>query len=72
MLSGTERLSLKMLRADKMALRRLATAEGEPVSVVVRRILREELKRRGLLQAAGDALTARQRDAAQVQGERGA
>lgn len=46
-----ERLSLKVLRADKVALRRLAMAEGESMSVIVRRILREELDRRGLLPA---------------------
>lgn len=45
----TERLSLKILRADKMALRQLARAEGEPMSVVVRRILRKELKHRNML-----------------------
>ncbi len=44
----TERLSLKVLRTDKVALRRLAMTEGEPMSVVVRRILRDEFKRRGL------------------------
>jgi hypothetical protein len=47
----TERLSLKVLRADKLALQRLAVAEGESMSVVVRRILRDELNRRGLLLA---------------------
>jgi hypothetical protein len=44
----TERLSLKILRADKVALRRLAEVEGEAMSVIVRRILRDEFKRRGL------------------------
>lgn len=48
----TERLSLRILRADKIALQRLAIIEGEPMSVVVRRILRNELKRRGLLPTA--------------------
>ena len=43
----TERLSLKVLRADKIALQQLARTEGESMSVVVRRILRNELKRRG-------------------------
>lgn len=47
----TERLSLKILRADKVALRRLAKAEGETMSVVVRRILRDELERRNMLPA---------------------
>lgn len=44
----TERLNLKILQTDKIALRRLAQREGEPMSVIVRRILREEFKRRGL------------------------
>ena len=48
MLYQTERLSLKVLQTDKAALRRLARSEGEPMSVIVRRILREEFKRRGL------------------------
>jgi hypothetical protein len=49
----TERLNLKVLQTDKMALRRLARSEGEPMSVIIRRILREELKRRGLWPPAG-------------------
>jgi hypothetical protein len=52
MSSNTEHLNLKVLRADKVALRRLAAVEGEPISVVVRRVLRDELKRRGLLEPA--------------------
>ncbi len=55
MLVETERLSLKVLHTDKVALRRLAALEGEPVSVVARRILRDELKRRGLLPVPGTA-----------------
>ena len=51
----TERLAFKVLRRDKQALRRLALAEGEPMSVVVRRILRTELKQRGLLKADREA-----------------
>ena len=47
----TERLTLRVLRADKVALRRLAKAEGETMSVVVRRILRDELERRNMLPA---------------------
>jgi hypothetical protein len=45
----TERLALTVLRRDKQALRQLAHVEGEPMSVVVRHILRAELKKRGLL-----------------------
>jgi hypothetical protein len=48
MLPRTENLNLKVLQTDKMALRRLAKLEGESMSVVVRRILRDELRRRGL------------------------
>jgi len=53
----TERLALKVLRRDKEALRRLAAAEGEAMAVVVRRLIREEARRRGLLPPAdqGDA-----------------
>jgi len=47
----TERLTLRVLRTDKVALRRLAKAEGETMSVVVRRILRDELERRNMLPA---------------------
>mgnify|MGYP001494954351 CR=1 FL=1 len=49
MTDETESLSLKVLHTDKLALQRLATAEGEPMSVVVRRILRNELRRSGFL-----------------------
>lgn len=48
----TEILNIKILRTDKIALRRLATQEGESIAVVARRILRDELKRKGLLQPA--------------------
>ncbi len=49
MLVKLERLSLKILQSEKVALRRLAMVEGEPMSVVIRHILREELKRRNML-----------------------
>ncbi len=45
----TERLSSKMLRRDKHALRHLATVEGEAVSVVVRRLIRKAAREAGLL-----------------------
>jgi hypothetical protein len=44
-----ERLALRVLRRDKEALRRLAAAEGEAMSVIVRRLIRREAQRRGLL-----------------------
>lgn len=49
----TERLSLKVLRRDKDALRRLAATEGEAMAVVVRRLIREAAQARGLLATAG-------------------
>ena len=45
----TERLSLKVLEEQKHALRRMAEADGEPVSVVVRRMINAEAKRRRLI-----------------------
>ena len=47
MIPQTDRLSFKMLRVDKAALRQCALAQGETMSVIVRRILRDGLKRRG-------------------------
>lgn len=46
----TDRLSLKVLQVDKAALKHLARIEGETMSVLVRRILRDEFKRRGILE----------------------
>jgi len=45
----TARLNIKVLDSDKNALHQWAKSEGEAVSVLVRQILREELKRRGFL-----------------------
>ena len=45
----TESLNIKVLKSDKTALRYMSETEGEPMSVLVRRILKEELKRRGYL-----------------------
>ncbi len=39
-----EKLYVQVKRADKLALERIAQAEGNSVSVVVRRILREALR----------------------------
>jgi hypothetical protein len=49
MIHKTERLALKMLQRDKEALRCLAARQGETMAVVARRLIRRELKRRGLL-----------------------
>lgn len=40
----TEKLILKVLKTDKQELERRARAEGEPVSVIVRRYLRAALR----------------------------
>lgn len=40
----TERLGFRLLPRDKEALRRLASAEDEAMSVVVRRLIREEAR----------------------------
>lgn len=47
-----ERLSLKVLQRDKEALRRMASLEGETMSVVVRRLIRQAAHKRGLLPAS--------------------
>ena len=46
----TDRLNLKLLRSDKFALKEMADSEGEPMSVIVRRLLRKELSRCGFLE----------------------
>lgn len=46
-----ERVVLRVLRSDKIALRRLAEAEGEAMSVVVRRLIRDAARDRGLIPA---------------------
>ena len=45
----TVKLSLIIRQSDKAALQRLASLEGETVSVVLRRILRQELICLGIL-----------------------
>lgn len=45
----TERFELNMLGRDKQVLRQLAQAEGETMSVVVRRLIRHAARERGLL-----------------------
>lgn len=56
------RLSLGLRVADKIALRILAGKEGEPMSLHVRRLLRHELKRRGVTQDGNREALAVQRD----------
>jgi hypothetical protein len=48
MSAKTERLSVKVLQADKMALEQMAKADGESMAVIVRRLIREAAKERGL------------------------
>jgi|GEM_PF-3680335 hypothetical protein len=45
----SKRLTVKVLPSDKGAIEQIAQAEGEPVAVVVRRLIRQEAQRRGLL-----------------------
>ena len=47
--SKTARLNLKILPGDKKALEHLSRSEGESLSVVIRRLLREGLVNRGFL-----------------------
>lgn len=47
MSKDTENLNIKVLRPYKVALRQLATEKGEPVSVVIRWLLRDGLEREG-------------------------
>jgi hypothetical protein len=42
----TKKLTIKVLPSDKAAIERLAQAEGEPVAVVVRRLIREAARSR--------------------------
>ena len=41
---NTEKLVLKVAQADKLALQRMAQAEGEPLAVIVRRIIRNAVR----------------------------
>ena len=45
MKAETEKLIVKLLRADKLALQQMAQAEGEPIAVIVRRIIRSTIRR---------------------------
>ena len=48
----TERLAFSVLRRDKDLLRRLAVIEGEAMAVVMRRLIRQAARERGLLPTA--------------------
>jgi len=43
----TERLAVKVLPAHKMAIESMAKADGEPVVIIVRRLIRGAAKQRG-------------------------
>jgi len=43
------RLSIVITDSDKMALKKLSLSEGEKMSVLIRQLIKQELKRRGLL-----------------------
>lgn len=45
----TEKMSFKVLPRDKEAIERLAEREGEPMAVLMRRLIRNEAQRHGLL-----------------------
>jgi hypothetical protein len=65
MLNRSQRLSVQMLQRDKEALRHLARVEGEPISVIVRRLIRQALHEHGLSQptqsrSMGDARVRRE------------
>jgi hypothetical protein len=44
----SERLSVKLLPADKAALVQIARAEGEAIAVVVRKLIRSRAKELGI------------------------
>jgi DNA-binding FadR family transcriptional regulator len=47
-MESREKLGIKVLPQHKRALEAIAQADGEPVSVVMRRLIRAEAERRGL------------------------
>ncbi len=58
-----ERIAILLLPAHRKAIERIAEADGEPMSVVLRRLVREEARERGLwpeAQAQGQPQEARQ------------
>lgn len=40
-----DRLNLKILKTDKIALMQIARAEGESMSVLVRKLIRQEIEK---------------------------
>ncbi len=56
MYANLDKLTLRISRKEKLALLEMALAEGEAMSVTLRRILREELKRRGFLDSGKEGV----------------
>ena len=48
-MKSQKKLSIILLDTDKTALEMMAQSEGEKMSVLIRRLLRQELRRRGFL-----------------------
>jgi len=40
-----DRLNMRLLHADKIALMQIARAEGETMSVLIRKLIRQEIER---------------------------
>lgn len=45
-------INIKMLLSDKLALVSYAQSQGESISVIVRKLIKEELKKTGFIQPA--------------------
>jgi hypothetical protein len=43
-MAKTERLTIKILSSDKQKIERIAELEGEPVAVIVRRLIRNAMQ----------------------------
>lgn len=56
------RITILMLPAHRAAIERIAEADGEPMSVVLRRLIRREAKVRGLWPKAEGQLEEAQAD----------
>lgn len=64
----SERLIIKILPDQKAALEAIARAEGEPVAVVMRRLIRVEAAQRGVLPAEPTRAPADQPEAPDAEG----
>ncbi len=57
MFSELEKLSINVLPRDKEILRRMAAADGETMAVIVRRLIRQEARERGLWPVLNQSVT---------------